>query len=57
MGMTRRPQHYDVFSWQPWRLVAEVGAVIVLAGIICQVAQLMVSIRHREQLRDTMGDP
>jgi cytochrome o ubiquinol oxidase subunit 1 len=57
MGMTRRLQHYDVLAWQPWLLVAEAGAVIVMAGIICQVVQLMVSIRHREQLRDTTGDP
>ncbi|MGY4175964.1 cytochrome o ubiquinol oxidase subunit 1 [Bradyrhizobium sp. USDA 4518] len=57
MGMTRRLQHYDVLAWQPWLLVAEAGAVIVMAGIICQVVQLVVSIRDREQLRDTTGDP
>ncbi|MTV16195.1 MULTISPECIES: cytochrome o ubiquinol oxidase subunit I [Bradyrhizobium] len=57
MGMTRRLQHYDVLAWQPWLLVAEAGAVIVMAGIACQVIQLVVSIRHREQLRDTTGDP
>ena len=57
MGMTRRMQHYDVLAWQPWLLVAEAGAVIVLAGIVCQVVQLVVSIRHREKLRDTTGDP
>jgi heme/copper-type cytochrome/quinol oxidase subunit 1 len=57
MGMTRRLQHYDVLSWQPWLLVAEAGAVIILAGIICQIVQLVVSIRHRDQLRDTTGDP
>ena len=26
MGMTRRMQHYDNLSWQPWLLVAAVGA-------------------------------
>jgi len=57
MGMTRRMQHYDVPEWHPWLLVAGVGALIVLAGIIVQVAQLAVSIRHREELRDTTGDP
>jgi cytochrome o ubiquinol oxidase subunit I len=57
MGMTRRLQHYDVLAWQPWLLVAEAGAVIVMAGIICQVVQLVVSVRHRESLRDTAGDP
>ncbi len=57
MGMTRRLQHYDVLAWQPWLLVAEAGAVIILAGIICQIVQLVVSIRHRDQLRDATGDP
>ena len=57
MGMTRRMQHYDVPEWRPWLLVAALGAVVVLAGIICQVTQLVVSIRHREELRDLTGDP
>src|SRR3984885_14213428 len=51
MGMTRRLQHYDVMSWRPWLLVAEAGAVIVLAGIVAQIVQLVVSIRDRERLR------
>jgi cytochrome o ubiquinol oxidase subunit I len=57
MGMTRRMQHYDVPEWHPWLLVAALGAVVVLAGILCQVTQLVVSIRHREELRDVTGDP
>jgi cytochrome o ubiquinol oxidase subunit 1 len=56
MGMTRRLQHYDVLAWRPWLLVAEVGAVVILAGIVCQVVELVVSIRDREKLRVT-GDP
>jgi cytochrome o ubiquinol oxidase subunit I len=57
MGMTRRMQHYDNPAWHPWLLVAMVGALVILAGILLQVAQLVVSIRNREQLRDTTGDP
>ena len=57
MGMTRRMQHYDNPAWYPWLLVAMVGAVVILAGILLQVAQLVVSIWNREQLRDTTGDP
>jgi cytochrome o ubiquinol oxidase subunit 1 len=57
MGMTRRMQHYDVLSWQPWLLVAALGAVVILAGIVCQIMQFVVSIRAREQLRDVTGDP
>src|SRR5262249_42658844 len=57
MGMTRRLQHYDVLSWQPWLLVAEAGAVLIFVGIVCQIVQLVVSIRGREALRDVTGDP
>ncbi len=57
MGMTRRMQHYDVAAWRPWLLIAAAGAAIVLAGIILQIAQLAVSIRRREELRDRTGDP
>ena len=56
-GMTRRMQHYDVPEWRPWLLVAALGAATILAGICFQVAQLVVSIRRREQLRDLTGDP
>jgi cytochrome o ubiquinol oxidase subunit 1 len=57
MGMTRRMQHYDVLAWRPWLLVAEAGAVVILAGIVCQITQFLVSFRAREQLRDVTGDP
>ena len=57
MGMTRRLQHISDPSWQPWLLVAEAGAVVISCGILCQVAQLYVSIRTREQRRDLTGDP
>jgi cytochrome o ubiquinol oxidase subunit 1 len=57
MGMTRRMQHYDVPAWHPWLLIAAGGAAIILMGIILQIAQLVVSIRRREELRDEIGDP
>jgi cytochrome o ubiquinol oxidase subunit 1 len=57
LGMTRRMQHYDVAEWRPWLMIAGVGAVVVLAGIVCQIMQLAVSIRHREELLDVTGDP
>ncbi len=57
MGMTRRMQHYDIAAWRPWLLIAAAGAAIILAGIILQIAQLAVSIRQREALRDQIGDP
>src|SRR4029077_20257926 len=44
-------------EWHPWLLVAALGAAVILAGIVCQGAQLVLSIRDREQLRDVTGDP
>jgi cytochrome o ubiquinol oxidase subunit 1 len=57
MGMTRRLQHIADPSWQPLLLVAEVGAIVIFCGILCQIAQLYVSIRTRERRLDLTGDP
>jgi cytochrome o ubiquinol oxidase subunit 1 len=57
MGMTRRLQHIADPSWQPLLLVAEAGAIVIFIGILCQIAQLYVSIRSRESRRDLTGDP
>jgi len=57
LGMTRRMQHYDVPAWHPWLLLAAAGAAVILAGIVLQIIQLVVSIRDREELRDLTGDP
>ncbi len=57
MGMTRRMQHYDVAAWRPWLLAAAAGAVLIAIGVGFQVAQLVVSIRRRADLRDETGDP
>jgi len=56
-GMTRRLQHYDNPEWYPWILVAGVGALVVLCGIVLQIAQLVVSIRSRHLRTDVTGDP
>ena len=57
LGMTRRLQHYDVAEWRPWIMVAALGVVILIVGAACQVMQIVVSVRHRNELRDTTGDP
>src|SRR5246500_1154523 len=35
MGMPRRMQHYENLAWQPWLMVAALGAVVILFGIVC----------------------
>ncbi|MEA3150710.1 MAG: cytochrome o ubiquinol oxidase subunit [Gammaproteobacteria bacterium] len=57
MGMTRRMQHYADTSWQPYLIVAEVGAVVIFFGVVAAVVQLVVSIRSRDERRDVTGDP
>jgi cytochrome o ubiquinol oxidase subunit I len=57
LGMTRRMQHYAELSWQPYLIVAELGALIILGGILATIAQLVVSIRTRDRRRDATGDP
>ena len=50
-------QHYDNVEWQPLMLVAAAGALVILAGILLMVLQLVVSIRTRDRRRDVTGDP
>jgi cytochrome o ubiquinol oxidase subunit 1 len=57
MGMTRRLQHYVVPEWRPWMLIAAAGIVIMCAALACQIIQIVVSIRRRDELRDETGDP
>jgi cytochrome o ubiquinol oxidase subunit 1 len=57
MGATRRMQHYDNPQWQPLMLIAALGALVILIGILLQIAQLIVSIRTRDRRCDVTGDP
>ena len=57
MGMTRRLQNIADPSWRPLLWVAELGAIVIFLGIVCQLVQLYVSIRTRESRRDLTGDP
>lgn len=57
LGMTRRLNHTNNPDWNVWLYIALVGAVVIMIGIICQLLQLYVSFRDREQNLDTTGDP
>ena len=57
MGMTRRLNHSDNPLWEPYLWVAVVGAVLILFGIACQLIQIFVSVRDRNQNLDVTGDP
>jgi cytochrome o ubiquinol oxidase subunit 1 len=38
-------------------VIAAIGAVIILIGILGFIIQIAVSIKNRDKLRDTTGDP
>ncbi len=57
MGTTRRVRHFDDPSLQIWFVIAAIGALIILIGILAFVIQIAVSIKNRDKLRDTTGDP
>ncbi|MEF3067778.1 cytochrome o ubiquinol oxidase subunit I [Pandoraea apista] len=56
-GMTRRMNHYVQADWQPYLIVAAVGAAVIGLGILAFIVQLVVSIRDRHANRDLTGDP
>ncbi|WP_420332691.1 cbb3-type cytochrome c oxidase subunit I [Roseibium sp.] len=57
MGMSRRMEHYADPNWQPYLIVAALGAVCVLLGIVCIAIQLYVSAKNWGSARDLTGDP
>lgn len=57
MGATRRLNHYDASTgWQPLFIAAAIGFVLIFIGFCYQIRQLYVSIKERDQNRDTTGD-
>ncbi|AKC69989.1 cytochrome o ubiquinol oxidase subunit I [Pandoraea oxalativorans] len=56
-GMTRRMNHYVQADWQPYLIVAAVGAAVIGLGILSFGVQLVVSVRERNANRDLTGDP
>ncbi len=57
MGMTRRISQDIDPQFHPMLVIAAGGAVLIACGVLCQVIQVFVSIRDREQNRDLTGDP
>ncbi|MGP1956900.1 MAG: cytochrome o ubiquinol oxidase subunit I [Arsenophonus sp. NC-PE1-MAG3] len=57
MGMTRRLSQNIDPQYHPMLMVASLGAALIAIGIICQVIQIIVSVRDRHKNRDFSGDP
>jgi cytochrome o ubiquinol oxidase subunit I len=58
-GAVRRMDHYNIYAWHPYFIIAWCGMVLVGIGVIFQIAQLVVSIKRRNHpdYKDTTGDP
>ncbi len=58
MGATRRLDHYDSSTgYQPFFIMAFIGGLIIMTGVILQIVQILASFIQKRQLVDTTGDP
>lgn len=57
MGVTRRLSQFENTFYSAYFVMAWVGALLIFAGIIAFIVQIVQSLRHREALRDLTGDP
>ena len=57
MGATRRVNHFDNPSYQPYLIVAMIGALVIGAGILATLVQVAYSVAKRKSLVDVTGDP
>jgi cytochrome o ubiquinol oxidase subunit 1 len=57
MGTTRRVNHFDDPTLQPYFIIAAIGSLVILIGILGFVMSIVMGFVKREQLRDVTGDP
>ncbi|MDO9412679.1 MAG: cytochrome o ubiquinol oxidase subunit I [Pseudolabrys sp.] len=57
MGVPRRVNYIEDASLQPYFIVAAIGALIILVGILGFVMSIVMGIVKRDKLRDVTGDP
>ncbi len=56
MGMPRRISTYEIFSWQPYLIVAAIGTMIIGLGVLATLIQLYISIKEKNKNTDKTGD-
>jgi cytochrome o ubiquinol oxidase subunit 1 len=56
MGVTRRVHHLDDATLQPYFVVAAIGALVILVGILGFVMSIVMGVVNRKKLRDVTGD-
>jgi len=57
MGAVRRIDHYTDPSWTPFFIVSAVGVGLICLGVATMILMLFVSLKKRNELLDTTGDP
>ncbi|MCR3755076.1 MAG: cytochrome bo3 ubiquinol oxidase subunit 1 [Candidatus Westeberhardia cardiocondylae] len=57
MGMTRRLSQQIDTNFHNLLIIANLGVIIITAGILCQCIQIIISIKNRENNIDITGDP
>ncbi len=57
MGVTRRLSAFEDTLYSGYFFAALIGSLFIAIGVVACVIQIVVSIRRRESLRDTTGDP
>ncbi len=57
MGVTRRISQFEDATYSGYFICAMIGSLFIAIGIAAFFYQLYVSIRNREALKDTTGDP
>ena len=58
MGAPRRLDHYSASTgWQPFFILMFIGGVVIMTGVVLQIAQIIASFIEKDRLRDTTGDP
>jgi cytochrome o ubiquinol oxidase subunit 1 len=56
MGAPRRIRHFDEMGFQPYFVLAAIGAVVILIGILGFIMSIVMGIVKRKELADTTGD-
>lgn len=57
MGATRRLDHYDTASFQPFFAISLIGFLLLVIGTVFLILQVAYSVWKRKEHRDTTGDP
>ncbi len=57
MGATRRLDHYNVASFQPFFAMSLIGFLLLVMGTVFLIIQVVYSVWKRKEHLDTTGDP